>query len=107
RGAYRRAGRRTALRLSCRRGSIADRGLPRHRAMLERWQAPRLGSVRQRRRYCSRLAPGGQPVPDCRQAKTAADKAICGNVQLAAADKAMADSYTALRAKLPPEQQKT
>ena len=49
----------------------------------------------------------GQPVPDCRQAKTAADKAICGNVELAAADKAMADSYTALRAKLPPEQQKT
>src|SRR5438045_5504220 len=48
----------------------------------------------------------GQPVPDCRQAKTAADKAICGNVELAAADKAMADSYTALRAKLPPEQQK-
>src|SRR5437763_9800786 len=48
----------------------------------------------------------GQPVPDCRQAKTAAEKAICGNVELAAADKAMADSYTALRAKLPPEQQK-
>src|SRR5437868_9644801 len=48
----------------------------------------------------------GQPVPDCRQAKTAADKAICGNVELAAADKAMADSYTALRARLPPDQQK-
>ena len=49
----------------------------------------------------------GQPAPECRQAKTAADKAICGNVELAAADKAMADSYTALRAKLPPDQQKT
>src|SRR5207248_1062455 len=48
----------------------------------------------------------GQPVPDCGQAKTAADKAICGNVELAAADKAMADSYTVLRAKLPPEQQR-
>jgi uncharacterized protein YecT (DUF1311 family) len=47
-----------------------------------------------------------QPVPDCRQAKTAADKAICGNAELAAADKTMAEAYAALRAKLPPDQQK-
>src|SRR5947209_8713713 len=46
-----------------------------------------------------------QPIPDCKQAKTETEKAICGNVELAAADKAMADSYAAFRAKLPPEQQ--
>jgi len=47
-----------------------------------------------------------QPVPDCGQAKTATDKAICGNTELAAADKVMAESYAGLRATLPPEQQK-
>src|SRR5690242_16997680 len=47
-----------------------------------------------------------QPVPDCGQAKTATDKAICGNAELAAADKVMAESYAGLRAKLSPEQQK-
>jgi uncharacterized protein YecT (DUF1311 family) len=47
-----------------------------------------------------------QPMPDCRQAKTETEKAICGNAELAAADKAMAEAYAALRAKLPPEQQK-
>jgi uncharacterized protein YecT (DUF1311 family) len=48
-----------------------------------------------------------QPTPDCRQAKTSAEKAICGNAELAAADKAMAQAYAALRGQLPPEQQKT
>ena len=47
-----------------------------------------------------------QPVRDCGQAKTATDKAICGNAELAAADKLMAETYAVLRAKLPPEQQK-
>jgi uncharacterized protein YecT (DUF1311 family) len=47
-----------------------------------------------------------QPVADCRHAKTTTDKAICGNAELAAADKVMAESYTALRAQLPAEQQK-
>src|SRR5437667_7280484 len=52
-------------------------------------------------------AAAGPPVPDCRQAKMPAERAICGNAELAAADKAMAEAYAALRAKLPPEQQKT
>src|SRR5262249_60452002 len=54
------------------------------------------------------LASGAaaQPMPDCRQPKTETDKAICGNAELAAADKAMAVAYTAFRAELPPEQQK-
>jgi uncharacterized protein YecT (DUF1311 family) len=47
-----------------------------------------------------------QPMPDCRQAKTETEKAICGNAELAAADKAMAQAYAAFRATLPPEQQK-
>ncbi|HEX6442973.1 MAG TPA: lysozyme inhibitor LprI family protein [Stellaceae bacterium] len=46
-----------------------------------------------------------QPVLDCGQAKTAAEKAVCGNPELAAADKAMAQAYAALRMQLPPEQQ--
>jgi uncharacterized protein YecT (DUF1311 family) len=54
------------------------------------------------------LAAGAaaQPAPDCRQAKTEADKAICGNPDLAAADKRMAEAYAAFRAELPPDQQK-
>ena len=51
-------------------------------------------------------AAAAQPAPDCRQAKTEAEKAICGNAELAAADKAMAQAYAALRAQLAPEQQK-
>ena len=47
-----------------------------------------------------------QPAPDCRQVKTEAEKAICGNAGLAAADKRMAAAYAAFRAELPPEQQK-
>ena len=49
---------------------------------------------------------GAQPMPDCRQAKTSAEQAICGNTELAATDKAMAAAYAGLRAELPPEQQK-
>ena len=54
------------------------------------------------------LASGAvaQPVPNCQQAKTTTDKAICGNAELGAADKAMAAAYAALRTKLPTEQQK-
>jgi uncharacterized protein YecT (DUF1311 family) len=55
------------------------------------------------------LLPTGaaaQPVPDCHQAKTPAETAICSNAELAAADKAMGRAYAALRAQLPPEQQK-
>ncbi len=54
------------------------------------------------------LATGAaaQPMPECRQAKTEAEKAICGNAELAAADKRMAEAYAAFRAELPPEQQK-
>jgi uncharacterized protein YecT (DUF1311 family) len=51
-------------------------------------------------------AAAAPPAPDCRQAKTPAEQAICGNAELAAADKAMAEAYAALRAKLPPEQQR-
>jgi uncharacterized protein YecT (DUF1311 family) len=47
-----------------------------------------------------------QPMPDCPQAKTSAEQAICGNAELAAADKAMAAAYVALRAQLSSEQQK-
>jgi len=47
-----------------------------------------------------------QPVPDCRQAKTSAERAICSNAELAAADKAMAQAYAVLRAELPPDRQK-
>ena len=46
-----------------------------------------------------------QPVPDCRHAKTTAEKAVCGNPELAAADKAMAQAYATLKEQLPPEQQ--
>ena len=46
-----------------------------------------------------------QPMPDCRQAKTATERAICASPELAAADKAMAQAYAAFRAQLPPEQQ--
>jgi len=52
------------------------------------------------------LAAAAQPMPDCRQAKTEREKAICGNAELAAADQAMAEAYAAFRAKLPAEQQK-
>src|SRR5436305_1319450 len=51
-------------------------------------------------------AAAAPPAPDCKQAKTPAEQAICGNAELAAADKAMAEAYAALRAKLPPGQQK-
>src|SRR5436305_4791133 len=51
-------------------------------------------------------AAAAPPAPDCRQAKTPAERAICGNAELAAADKAMAEAYAALRAELPPDQQK-
>lgn len=47
-----------------------------------------------------------QPMPDCHQAKTPAEQAICGNAELGAADKVMAEAYAVLRAKLPPDQQK-
>src|SRR5438105_7926425 len=47
-----------------------------------------------------------QPAPNCRQAKTSAEQAICANAELAAADTAMAQAYAGLRAQLPPEQQK-
>ncbi|MBV9015844.1 MAG: DUF4163 domain-containing protein, partial [Alphaproteobacteria bacterium] len=47
-----------------------------------------------------------QPAADCRQAKTPAEQAICNHPELAAADKTMAEAYAALRAQLPPEQQK-
>jgi uncharacterized protein YecT (DUF1311 family) len=46
-----------------------------------------------------------QPAPDCRQARTASERAICGNPELAAADKAMGEAYAGLRAQLVPEQQ--
>ena len=46
-----------------------------------------------------------QPLPDCRQAKTTAEHAICATPELAAADKAMAQAYASLRAQLAPEQQ--
>jgi len=45
-----------------------------------------------------------QPAPECQQAKTAAEKAICGNPELAAADQRMAQAYAALRSQLPAEQ---
>src|SRR5438105_7195667 len=51
-------------------------------------------------------AAAAPPVPDCKQAKIPAERAICGNAELAAADKAMAEAYAALRAQLPPDQQK-
>jgi uncharacterized protein YecT (DUF1311 family) len=51
-------------------------------------------------------AAAAQPAPDCRQAKTSAERAICGNAELAAADKAMAQAYAVLRAELPPDRQK-
>jgi uncharacterized protein len=51
-------------------------------------------------------AAAAQSIPECRQAKTEAEKAICGNADLAAADKRMAGAYAAFRAELPPDQQK-
>ena len=54
----------------------------------------------------SASAVAAQPLPDCKQAKTSAEQAICGNAELAAADKAMAQAYAALRAELPPDRQK-
>lgn len=50
-------------------------------------------------------AVAAQPAPDCRQAKTPTETAICGNAELAAADKAMAQVYAAFRATLPRDQQ--
>jgi uncharacterized protein YecT (DUF1311 family) len=54
------------------------------------------------------LATGAaaQPMPECRQAKTETEKAICDNAELAAGDKRMADAYAAFRAQLPPDQHK-
>src|SRR5207244_7628771 len=51
-------------------------------------------------------AAAAPPAPDCGQAKTPAERAICGNAELAAADQAMAEAYAVLRADLPPDQQK-
>src|SRR5438552_16970173 len=51
-------------------------------------------------------AAAAQPAPDCRQAKRPAEQAICGNAELAAADKAMAQDYAAFRTALPPDQKK-
>jgi len=45
-----------------------------------------------------------QPAPDCRQAKTPAEKAICAAPELAEADAAMARAYQALRSLLPAEE---
>jgi peptidoglycan-N-acetylglucosamine deacetylase len=50
-------------------------------------------------------AADAQSAPDCRQAKTATEKAICTNLELSAADKTMGQAYAALRAHLPSEQQ--
>jgi len=47
-----------------------------------------------------------QAVPDCSRAKTAVEKAICGDPKLTEADAAMARAYSALKAKLPAEQQR-
>jgi len=69
--------------------------------MLERMASTTIGSVRQRRDMLA-FGARGQPVPDCRQAKTAAARASAGNVELAAADKAMADSYTRLAREIAP-----
>ena len=46
-----------------------------------------------------------QPTPDCSKAQTAAEKAICGSPQLAAADAAMGAAFAALAKTLPPAQQ--
>ena len=46
-----------------------------------------------------------QPMPDCRQAKTTTEQAICGNPELAVIDKTMAQAYADLSAQRPPEQQ--
>ncbi len=43
-------------------------------------------------------------APDCSRAKTAAEKAICTTPELAAADTAMANAYSSLRAALPADQ---
>ncbi|MBV9587549.1 MAG: DUF4163 domain-containing protein [Alphaproteobacteria bacterium] len=61
--------------------------------------------------YCMMMLLGAgtataQPAADCRQAKTPAEQAICNHPELATADKTMAEAYAALRAQLPPEQQK-
>jgi uncharacterized protein YecT (DUF1311 family) len=53
---------------------------------------------------CISGAPA-QPAMDCGRAKTPAERAICGNPELASADAAMARAYAALRAGLPPDQQ--
>src|SRR2546429_3604152 len=50
------------------------------------------------------LGAKAQPAPNCRQAKTPAEKAICAAPELAGADAAMARSYQALRALLPAEE---
>jgi len=46
-----------------------------------------------------------QPTPDCGKARTAAEKAICGDPALSAADMAMAKGYAALVKTLAPAQQ--
>jgi uncharacterized protein YecT (DUF1311 family) len=46
-----------------------------------------------------------QPAPDCGKATTSSEKAICGNPELAAADRMMGMTFAALFKILPPEQQ--
>jgi uncharacterized protein YecT (DUF1311 family) len=46
-----------------------------------------------------------QPAPDCGKATTPSEKAICGNPELAAADRAMGMAFAALFKTLPPTQQ--
>jgi uncharacterized protein YecT (DUF1311 family) len=46
-----------------------------------------------------------QPAPDCSRANTVAEKAICADPDLAAADAAMAQAYASMREVLPPDQQ--
>ena len=46
-----------------------------------------------------------QPTPDCRKARSAAERAICGDPALSAADAAMAKAYAALAKALAPAQQ--
>ena len=45
-----------------------------------------------------------RPVPDCNRARSAAERAICSDPHLAAADSEMAKAYSALSASLPPAQ---
>jgi uncharacterized protein YecT (DUF1311 family) len=47
-------------------------------------------------------ATWAQATPDCSKAQTPAEKAICGNPELTAADRAMATAFAALLKALPP-----